>query len=127
MTGTPDLPLRPSDETLAEFERLLSISPQEQHYVLVLYVTGSTIRSSQAVAAIRQLCEEHLAGHYELEVVDIYQEPGRLAEEQIIAAPTLVKKQPMPPQRLVGNLSDPERVLVGLNLKSRSEVNWIPL
>jgi circadian clock protein KaiB len=121
------LPLSASEQTRLEFERLLSTGPGQDHYVLVLYVTGSTRRSAQAVATIRALCEEHLAGNYELEVIDIYQNPERLASDQIIAAPTLFKKEPMPSQRIVGNLADPERVMVGLNLKSQADVNWIEL
>lgn len=127
MTEPPPPELSPSDQTRAEFERLLSAEPETQHHVLVLFVTGNTLRSSQAVANIRALCEEHLAGRYELEVVDIYQNPERLAANQIIAAPTLLKVEPVPPQRLVGNLADPDRVLFGLNLKHRPEINWIPV
>jgi len=127
MTDPEFSSLSPSEQTRLEFERILGSEPPKDHYVLVLYVTGSTLRSSQAVANVRNLCEEHLPGRYELEVVDIYQTPGRLAEDQIVAAPTLLKKSPMPAQRLVGNLADPERVLLGLNLKSQTEVNWIEL
>lgn len=106
----------PSDETRLEFDRLLSGAPVQERYVLVLFVTGSTLKSAQAISVIRSLCEKHLAGRYELEVVDIYQSPGRLAEDQILAAPTLLKKEPLPVQRLVGNLDNSERVLIGLNL-----------
>ncbi|MDB6078768.1 MAG: KaiB domain protein [Akkermansiaceae bacterium] len=127
MTEPPQPELTPSEQTRAEFERLLSAEPEIQHYVLVLFVTGNTLRSSQAVANVRSLCERHLAGRYELEVVDIYQNPARLAENQIVAAPTLLKMEPVPPLRLVGNLADPERVLLGLNLKHRPEINWIPV
>jgi circadian clock protein KaiB len=108
----------PSDETRLEFDRLLAGAPVQDHYVLILFVTGSTLRSVQAISVIRSLCEKHLAGRYELEVVDIYQSPDRLAEEQILAAPTLLKKAPLPVQRLIGNLDDSERVLIGLNLKN---------
>jgi len=94
--------------------------PEEnQHYVLRLYVTGMTPRSSAAVAAIKAVCEEYLQGRYELEVIDIYQNPVLARDEQIIAAPTLVKKLPAPLRRLIGDLSDKERVLLGLDLRDR--------
>lgn len=110
--------LSPSDEARLEFDRLLDASPAQEHYVLVLYVTGTTPKSAQAISVVRTLCEKYLAGRYELEVVDIYQSPDRLAADQILAAPTLLKKKPDPTLRLVGNLDNSERVLVGLNLKN---------
>jgi len=116
-----------SEETRQEFERLLGEAPGQGHYVLVLFVTGSTSKSAQAIASVRSLCEEHLTGHYELEVVDIYQSPERLAGDQIIAAPTLLKREPFPVQRLVGNLGDQERVLIGLNLKPQHNINWLEI
>lgn len=108
---------KPLDGT-ARFEKLLvKQGPGKGHYSFRLYITGITGRSNEAVANIRQLCEEYLPGRYELEVVDIYQQPGKAAEAQIIAAPTLVKHLPKPIKRLIGNLSDPEKVIVGLDLK----------
>ena len=88
-----------------------------QNYVLKLYVTGNTRASLQAVANIRRICEDHLEGRYELKVVDLYQEPKLAAGEQIVAAPTLIKKLPLPLRRVLGNMSDTERVLVGLDLQ----------
>lgn len=88
----------------------------EPRYQLQLYVTGTTARSLQAVANIRALCEEHLAGRYELEVIDMYQQPAQAAIGQIIAAPTLIKKFPAPLIRMVGNLANREQLLVKLNL-----------
>jgi circadian clock protein KaiB len=85
--------------------------------VLRLYVTGMTPRSARAIASIRTLCEQHLRGHYSLQVVDIYQHPQLTREEQIIAAPTLIKRLPLPLRRMVGDLSDRERVLLGLDLR----------
>lgn len=93
-----------------------------EHYVLRLYVTGMTPRSAAAISTIRKLCAEHLEGRYELEVIDIYQHPTLARDEQIIAAPTLVKKLPLPLRRMIGNLSDAERVLMGLDLRRRDEV-----
>jgi circadian clock protein KaiB len=102
------------------------------HYQLRLYITGTTQRSSQAIANIRSLCEEFLKGRYDLEVIDIYQQPIEAGKQQIIAAPTLVKELPVPPKRLIGNLADRDKVLVGLNLKSdnspeisESETKWV--
>ena len=99
----------------ATFERAAD-DVDMQRYVLKLYVTGKTPRSTQAVENLRAICDEYLEGRYDLEVIDIYQQPGLLAGEQIIAAPTLLKKSPLPMRRLVGDLSNRHRVLVGLDL-----------
>src|SRR3954470_18207542 len=85
--------------------------PAEQRYVLCLYVTGLTPHSTRAVANLKAICEQHLAGRYDLDVIDLYQQPALARGEQILAAPTLVKKRPHPPRRLVGDLSQPDRVL----------------
>jgi circadian clock protein KaiB len=87
-------------------------------YHLRLYVTGQTPRSVQSVDNLRVLCEKYLKGQYELEVIDIYQQPALAAEGQIIAAPTLIKTMPLPLRRLVGDFSDQERVVLGLDLKA---------
>jgi circadian clock protein KaiB len=102
------------------FEKLLKNADTIQHYQLRLYITGTTPRSAQAVANIRSLCEEYLAGHHDLEVIDIYQQPTEAAKEQIIAAPTLVKQLPNPPRRLIGDLSDRGKVIIGLNLTGKN-------
>lgn len=107
-------------DSSAKFERLLIKSSDGAHYSFRLYITGTTGRSSQAVANIRNLCEKYLHGRYELEVVDIYQQPGKASDAQIIAAPTLVKRLPRPIKRLIGNLSDPEKVIVALDLKKQA-------
>jgi circadian clock protein KaiB len=88
----------------------------EPHYVLRLYVTGSTPRSARAIENMRRICEEYLAGRYDLEVIDIYQRPEAAREFQLIAAPTLVKLSPQPLRRIVGDLSDRDKVLHGLEL-----------
>lgn len=85
-------------------------------YVLRLFVSGMTPRSAHALATIRAICEEHLGGRYELEVIDIYQRPDLATADQIVAAPTLVKRLPEPLRKFVGDLSDRDRVLVGLGL-----------
>ncbi|HSJ54931.1 MAG TPA: circadian clock KaiB family protein [Anaerolineae bacterium] len=101
-----------------ESERKQEITPKG-HYVLRLYVAGTTPQSSRAIDNIAALCEEHLQGSYDLEVVDLYEHPALARGEQIIAAPTLIKKLPLPLRRLIGDLSDTQRVLVGLDLVSR--------
>jgi circadian clock protein KaiB len=98
------------------FEKLLQNASAIERYQLRLYITGSTARSAQAIENIRSLCEEYLPGRYDLEVVDIYQQPGEAAKQQIIAAPTLIKQLPVPSRRFVGNLSDRDKVLIGLDL-----------
>jgi circadian clock protein KaiB len=86
------------------------------HYKLRLFVTGSTPRSTRAIANMRKICEENLSGRYDLEVVDVYENPDATRELQIIATPTLVKILPEPLRRIIGDLSDKEKVLAGLNL-----------
>ncbi len=88
-------------------------------YVLRLFVSGSTPRSQSAITNIKAVCEQHLAGRYDLEVIDIYQQPELGVSEQLVAAPTLIKALPLPLRRLVGDLSNEERILVGLNLLPR--------
>lgn len=96
------------------------VANKKEHYVLKLYVSGSTNSSISAIANIKTICEENLKGRYNLEVIDLYQKPNLASGEQIIAAPTLIKKLPLPLRRIIGNLSCKEKVLIGLDLK---EVN----
>jgi circadian clock protein KaiB len=86
-------------------------------YVLRLYVTGTTAHSARAIVNIRKFCEEHLAGRYELKVIDLSQDPALAKGEQIVAAPTLIKKLPLPLRRFIGDMSRTERLLVGLDLR----------
>jgi circadian clock protein KaiB len=102
----------------AERSERFSGRRERDRYVLRLYVTGMTARSVQAITSLRAVCEERLPGRYDLEVIDLYQQPERAHSEQIIAAPTLVKQLPLPERRLIGDLSDRRRVLVGLNLQT---------
>ena len=112
--------MQPKDgDTTQAFEKLIGGTPPEEHYVLRLYVTGMTPRSTEAFASIKAICEERLQGRYELEVIDIYQHPQLAIDEQIIAVPTLVKKLPAPLRRLVGDLSNHDRVLLGLDLRRK--------
>jgi circadian clock protein KaiB len=85
-------------------------------YVLRLYVSGYTSKSALAVKNIKRICEQHLKDRYDLEVVDICQQPNLARDEQIVAVPTLVKRFPPPPRRLIGDLSDLKKVLFGLDL-----------
>ncbi len=107
--------------TLKQFERAAA-RKEPARYVLRLYVTGMTAKSIRAIENLKAICEEYLPGHYDLEIVDIYQHPVLMRGEQIIAAPTLIKKLPEPLRRLVGDMSDRDRVLLGLDLKSRSKL-----
>jgi circadian clock protein KaiB len=86
-------------------------------YILRLYITGSTIRSVDALTNLKKICEEYLEGRYELEVIDLYQHPSLAKGEQIVAAPTLIKKLPLPFRRIIGDMSNKEKVLLGLDLK----------
>ena len=89
-------------------------------YILRLYVTGSSTRSLRAVHNLKKICEEHLPD-YDLEVIDIYKNPTAAREEQIIAAPTLVKRLPRPLRKFVGDLSNTQKILVGLDIYKRQE------
>jgi len=95
-------------------------TPDREEYLLRLYVTGMTPSSTRAIINVQKLCEEHLQGRYELKVIDIYQQPHLAKGEQIIAIPTLIKKLPLPLRRLIGDMSDTERFLVGMDLKPRN-------
>jgi len=88
-------------------------------YLLKLYVAGVTPRSSGAIRSITDLCETHLRGRYALEIIDIYQQPTLAAGEQIIAAPTLIKKLPLPLRRLIGDMANQDKILVGLDLRPK--------
>ena len=104
--------------TIAEFLKSL---PDEGGYVLRLYVSGMTRRSQQAILNIKFICQENLQGKYDLEVIDIHQKPALAKDEQIVAAPTLIKLLPHPLRRIVGDLSDREGVLFGLDLKPKAD------
>jgi circadian clock protein KaiB len=87
-----------------------------ERYILRLYVTGLTSRSSRALINLRAICDEYLEGRYDLEVIDIYQQPVFAKSEQIIAAPTLIKQLPLPMRRIIGDMSRRQHVLLGLDL-----------
>jgi circadian clock protein KaiB len=104
----------------AKLERVAR-SRRTERYVLRLYVTGMTARATRAIANVREICDQHLKGRCELEVIDVYQRPVLAREEQIIAAPTLVKELPLPLRRIIGDMSQRDRVLLGLDLIPPSE------
>ena len=100
-----------------DFEmKMFKPNKDEDKYILRLYVTGSTGRSVQAITNLKKICEEYLEGRYELEMIDLYLKPGLAKEDQIIAAPTLIKKLPLPFRRIIGDMSNKEKVLFGLDL-----------
>lgn len=108
--------------TTQAFEEALSNSAlRRAKYILRLYVSGSSERSLKAVYNLKKLCEEHFPDDYDLEVIDIYKDPNAAREQQIIAAPTLVKTLPVPLRRFVGDLSNTQKILVGLDIYERQE------
>jgi circadian clock protein KaiB len=102
-----------------EFEKAAAMQ-QRAKYVLRLYVTGMTPKSTRAIANVQKLCEKYLEGAYELKVIDIYQQPKLAAGEQIIATPTLIKQLPLPFRKLIGDMSDTEKFLVGIDLRQKT-------
>lgn len=108
----------PVDSTAA-FEKASKTAASAPMYVLRLYVAGINRRSTAAIQSIKEICEEHLKGRYDLEIIDLYQQPTLAKGEQILAAPTLIKKLPVPLRRFIGDLADRERILVGLDLQPR--------
>ena len=109
------------EQTLREFEAFIADLAQPK-YLFRLYVSGSRSRSALAIANVRAICDKYLAGHYDLEVIDIYQQPAATKASQVVAVPTLIKELPFPPQRFVGDMSKTERIVVGLNLENRDGV-----
>ena len=113
---------KPKNTTEAFEEAIKEGALKRAKYILRLYVTGSTGRSLKAVYNLRKICEEHLPDDYELEVIDIYKDPEAAREAQIIAAPTLVKKLPEPIRKFVGDLSNTQKILVGLDIYQRQDL-----
>jgi circadian clock protein KaiB len=95
-----------------------SVEPEDGRYRLRLYVAGQTAKSLAAMSNLKCFCEEHLAGRYEIEVIDLLQNPQLAAGDQILAIPTLVRRLPAPLKRIIGDLSNTEKVLVGLDIRS---------
>jgi circadian clock protein KaiB len=113
------MPKKPPDKT-AEFEQALTHA-DAQVYVLKLCISGMTPRSREALVNLKHICETHLHGQYQLEVIDLYQQPELAAKHQILATPTLLKSLPPPLRRLIGNLSDTRKALqlLGVDVKEK--------
>ena len=105
--------------TKAAVQKKRARARKKARYLLRLYVTGATGKSMRAIQNVRRICEEHLHGLYDLEVVDIHKNLPLARGDQIIAAPTLIKRLPVPLRRLIGDMSDEQRVLVGLDVRPR--------
>lgn len=110
------------DATGAFEETIKQKALKRAKYILRLYVTGSSGRSMRAVHNLKKLCEEYLPNEYDLEVIDIYKDPEAAREAQIIAAPTLVKKLPEPIRKFVGDLSNTQKILIGLDIYKRQDL-----
>jgi circadian clock protein KaiB len=112
---------KPKTNAPAKRTRSRAAKKPVKRYALRLYITGQTPRSRQSVQNLRALCDKHIPGQFDLEVIDIYQQPAMAAAVQIIAAPTLIKSMPLPLRRLVGDFSDQDRVILGLDIKLSGE------
>jgi circadian clock protein KaiB len=102
-------------DVTAEFEAALERRKTE-HYVLRLYIAGNNFRSQNAVENVKKICEDYLKGRYELEVIDIYQDRSKNLVDLVLAAPTLIKKLPLPLRQIIGDMTRKEKLLVGLDL-----------
>jgi circadian clock protein KaiB len=91
----------------------------KERYILCLYVAGITPKSNRAIRSVKEICEQSLKDRYALEIIDIYKHPNTLKEDQIIVAPTLIKKLPLPLRRLIGDMADREKILLGLDLQMK--------
>ena len=104
-----------NDNLMANFEQAIA-ELEQQHYCLRLYIAGTTPRSTRALQRIKSICETYLQGRYNLEVIDVYQSSEQMHLDNIVAIPTLIKQLPLPLQRMIGDLSDTEKVLFGLDI-----------
>jgi circadian clock protein KaiB len=120
MIKTEEIKMSDVKDSTASFEEALA-KKVDGKYVLRLYVAGMGPKSVQAIDNLKRICEEYLPDRYELEVIDIYQYPIFAKDGQIVAAPTLIKELPPPLRKLIGSMADTERVLVGIDLKSKTD------
>lgn len=111
--------MKKRESTTEAFERLSARGVQPERYRLQLFITGMSPRSTEAVANVKAICEELLHGSYDLEIVDLYDHPERAREQEIVAAPTLVKLDPPPSRRLIGSLAYRDRVVQALGLREK--------
>ena len=118
MNQKTDTENAPIQDATAAFELMLNETGQGS-YVLRLYVAGMTPNSQRAIENVKKICEEHMQGRFELEIIDIYQQPIFAKEGQIVAVPTLVKELPPPLRKFIGDLSQTERILAGLDLRKK--------
>ncbi|MBD2682159.1 MULTISPECIES: circadian clock KaiB family protein [Nostoc] len=102
-------------ESTEEFEKMIAKKDLEK-YVLRLYVAGNSLRSMRAIAMLKKICEKYLSGHYEIEIIDIYQQPEVLEKDHVFAVPTLIKELPPPLQKLIGDLTNVDKVIVALDI-----------
>jgi circadian clock protein KaiB len=119
MTSNEETRTSEIKDSTAAFEEALA-NMEDKKYVLRLYVAGMGPKSIQAVENIKRIFEEYMPGRYQLEVIDIYQNPVFAKDGQIVAAPTLIKELPPPLRKLIGSMADTDRVLVGMDLKSKT-------
>ena len=120
MSTNKDTDTPPLQDASAAFEQALQEKNQE-HYLLKLYISGMTPNSQRAIKNVQKICEEHLYGRFELEIIDIYQQPIFAKDGQIVAVPTLVKELPPPLRKFIGDLSQTERILAGLDLRKKNQ------
>ena len=117
MTKDTDKPKQPIQSSTEAFEQaLLEKEHEHEHYILRLFVAGLTPNSQRAIDNVQNICETYLLGRYELEIIDIYQQPIFAKEGQIVAAPTLVRELPLPLRKFIGDLSQTEKILAGLEI-----------
>ncbi len=110
------MPEYPREAARAEFERAIALL-QTESYALTLFVSGASDSSAQAIANMRDICDEYLEGRYSLDIVDLHQEPARAGEHNVLATPTLIKDYPLPARMLVGDMSDHPRILAALGVR----------
>lgn len=120
MTENEETEISDFKDSTAEFEEALA-KTGDGKYIMRLYVAGMGPKSMKAIENIKFICEEHLPGRYQLEIIDIYQYPILAIDGQIVAAPTLIKELPPPLRKLIGSMANTERVLVGMDLKLKAE------
>ena len=113
------MPVRTNKET----KEIIAAAKEmdKERFVLRLYVAGMTPRSAEAIRRVTEFCEKHLTEQYELEIIDIYQKPALLKDEQIVAVPTLVKKLPAPMRRFIGSMQNEEKLFFGMDLVTRKK------
>ncbi len=119
MTMAEKIKQKKTSPATLSFEKTLT-TDNKVKYILKLYITGMTPRSQEALRKLKKVCGEYLGDNYELEVIDIYQQPVLARGDQIIAVPTLIKKLPLPLRRLIGDFSQEDRIILGLDLKPKN-------